>query len=210
MKPTLPLALATSMVCAPALSATTIFTLSDTTDSVFEHDSDGTNSPSPIPLAGSSPIGNGEFAWEDLATDTTPNTAVFSSGTFAASDWGGVGTFTSNTIDITSFSSIDINAQFDGLFNTGTESSNFFYQLDAGPVVDFGVGLEDVTYTDEVVSVTGIPTGAATSLTVGFTFNHNGSSDFFNVDSFTVTGVPEPSAAVLGGFGLLGLLRRRR
>jgi hypothetical protein len=38
----------------------------------------------------------------------------------------------------------------------------------------------------------------------------SGSRDTVAIDNFSITAVPEPAAALLGGFGLLGLLRRRR
>jgi PEP-CTERM motif len=44
---------------------------------------------------------------------------------------------------------------------------------------------------------------------VGITHNNTTSSGV-NFNSFSLTVVPEPSAALLGGLGLLGLLRRRR
>ncbi|OYV06160.1 MAG: PEP-CTERM sorting domain-containing protein, partial [Verrucomicrobiales bacterium VVV1] len=41
-------------------------------------------------------------------------------------------------------------------------------------------------------------------------FNPTGSDDGLAIDDLSITAVPEPSAALLGGLGLLGLLRRRR
>lgn len=41
-------------------------------------------------------------------------------------------------------------------------------------------------------------------------FNPSGADDGLAVDNFSITAVPEPSAALIGGLGLLGLLRRRR
>lgn len=38
----------------------------------------------------------------------------------------------------------------------------------------------------------------------------SGNRDSFAIDNFTITAVPEPAAALLGAFGLLGILRRRR
>jgi hypothetical protein len=37
----------------------------------------------------------------------------------------------------------------------------------------------------------------------------SGSRDFFVIDNFTITAVPEPAAAVLAALGLLGIVRRR-
>lgn len=191
-----------------------LFDLADATASVFEHDSDGTNSPSPIPAAGSQSVGIGTFEWGVLATDTTSNTAEFSSSGFTSSDWGGEGTFTSNVIDVSGWNSVNIEATFSGSFNVSSEFSNFFYQIDANPVQVFGAGAEDVVYSVEPANVLALNVTGASNLVVGFTFNHNGSSDSFDVESYTVTGataVPEASAtfAVLGVFGLVALRRRR-
>jgi len=198
----------TSLLASLTASANAqIFTLADTTDLALSHTSaDLAAAP---PTAGSANVGNGVFSWGSLGSDTTANTAEFSSGVFTSSDWGGDGTFTSNALDVSSLSSVSISASFDGLFNTGTEFSNFFYQLDGGSIVEFGMGLEDITYTAELVTQT-VDVSAANSLVVGFTFNHNGSSDFFDVNSLTV--VPEPSrfALLAGCCGLVSVMLRRR
>lgn len=52
---------------------------------------------------------------------------------------------------------------------------------------------------------------AATSITVtSFAFRQATGIGTMTVDNLTVTHVPEPAAALLGAFGVLGLLRRRR
>ena len=50
------------------------------------------------------------------------------------------------------------------------------------------------------------------TIQIGFDYSHNGSSDSFGVSDLTLNGdaVPEPSTALLGAFGALMLLRRRR
>jgi hypothetical protein len=40
--------------------------------------------------------------------------------------------------------------------------------------------------------------------------NLNPSSQQVKIDNFSLTAVPEPSATLLGGLGILALLRRRR
>jgi hypothetical protein len=194
---------------------TIIFNLADTDDVSLSHSSADTSA-SP-PNAGSLDLGSGTFEWTSLATDSGGNTAEFSSGTFTSSDWGGGANYNSDSIDLTGFTSIDISVQFDGEFNNAPgEFSYFYYSLITGPsstVTNFGVGVENTTYTDETITVSGIDVTGFDQLQVGFEFSHNGSSDFFNVDSFTVSAVPEPSAYALLS-GMLGLtwvmLRRRR
>ncbi len=168
---------------------------------LFEHDSNGTNFPAPIPLAGSSLVGStGVFSWGDLATGTTPNTAEFSGTTFSASDWGGDGTFSSVTIDVSSVNEVTITGTGTSVFNTSPpEFFNFFYTLDGGSPVNFSSG------ANPVVNVTGI-----NDLVVGFAFNHNGSGDNANVTALSVETVPEPSSALLGGLALFAFVRRRR
>lgn len=193
------IALAVTLGLAGAVYGQTIFTLADTDDMNLSHVTGSELTP-----PGNLDLGNGVFTYGALSTDTTANTAAFSSGLFTSSDWGGVGTFTSDAIDVSLLTSINIAAQFDGLFNVNTEFSNFFYQLDANPIVEFGFGVEGTTHSNEVVNVGSIDVSSATNLVVGFTYSHNGASDFFNVDSLAVSAVPEPSAYALLA-GLLGL-----
>jgi hypothetical protein len=47
-------------------------------------------------------------------------------------------------------------------------------------------------------------------LTFGIVGPNDGNTSVFKIDNFSVTAIPEPSAALLGGLGLLALLRRRR
>lgn len=191
-------------VLAGAVNAQ-LFDLVNTDDMNLSH-----TTSAPLTPPGNIALGNGTFTYGTLATDTSGNTAVFSSGAFTSTDWGGQGTFTSTSIDVSSLSKVSIFAQFDGEFNTGSEFSYFFYQLDLDPVVTFGNGAEDVTYTDEVVSISSLDVSAANTLVVGFEFSHNGSGDFFNVDSLTV--VPEPGtfSLIAGMLGFTWVMLRRR
>ena len=126
-------------------------------------------------------------------------------------------TCTSDSIDVSGWLTVDLAGQQDGSFNTGSEFSNFFYQLDGGSAVVFGEGVEDATATNASVGVIGLDVSGATSLIVGFDFRHNGGSDFFNVDSLTATGttgvsaIPETSTALpLAALLNLSAFRRRK
>jgi hypothetical protein len=164
------------------------------------------------PVTGSASVGIGTFSWGILSTDSTVNTAEFSAGLFASSDWGGQGTFTSTSLDVSNSLTADITGVYSGQFNTGTEFSNFFYVLDGGTPQLFGIGVEDANATDVAVSVAGLDVTSANSLVVGFDFSHNGASDSFDVSSFSVnvTAVPEPSCTVISILAVGGCLARRR
>lgn len=75
------------------------------------------------------------------------------------------------------------------------------------------------------ISIPGQPTGIGTSVwrlvsipttfipiasNVSLRWTNTDSTTQFRLDDITLTAVPEPAAALLGVFGLLGLLRRRR
>ena len=188
-----------SLTALGPANASVIYTMNGS--ALFEHDSDGTNSPAPLPSAGSAAVGStGTFAWGNLSTDTTTNTAEFSGTTFSASDWGGDGTFTSTKINVSAFTEATITATGSSTFNnTPTEFFNFFYQMGDGAQVDFSSG------TNPVIDVTGI-----TDLVVGFKFNHDGASDSASVSALSVEAIPEPSNFLLGGLALLSLFVRRR
>lgn len=65
---------------------------------------------------------------------------------------------------------------------------------------------------DRSFSITGLNLADDDFLYFRFGFNDSGSNtrDEWAITSFSVTPVPEPSAALLGGLGLIFLLRRRR
>jgi len=201
---------ATAALFVSSAQAQTLFDISTIDDMSLSHSS-GAPAASP-PIAGSETLNLGVFSWGTLATDGSGNTASFTSGIFESADWGGTGTFTSIAIDVSTFDLIDIAGIYSGSFNTGTESSNFFYNLDGGGEVVFGIGVEDASATNVAAVVSSLDVSGASSLVVGFAFNHNGSSDSFDVGGLTVTVVPEPSAYALlaGMLALVSVMVRRR
>ena len=135
-------------------------------------------------------------------------------------DWGGSGTLTSDTINITSSGTFDFSGSAvtvsDGpAFNVSSEGFEWFYAINGGTEVAFGgvgqgFGGSDVgDGVDLSDSVTDIAVSSGDTLQVGFNFNVNGANDGFEVSSMSVDVIPEPSTALLSSLGLLALLRRR-
>ncbi|MEY8847895.1 lamin tail domain-containing protein [Psychroserpens sp. XS_ASV72] len=162
-------------------------------DADFSNDGDGFpahNSSSP-PAAGPAqvgPFGTAPNAWF-LSYDTTPGTDgsdnIFEviAGELVSDDWGGQGIFTSQVIDVTGISVVDITAT--GV-NVGANDDNFtyFYILDGGSRVETPVSS---TNGDPVnYSVLSLDVSGATSLEVGFEFSENGGGDGYNVSEFLV------------------------
>lgn len=206
--------LAVTAVCAllvniGSTSAEVIFTIADTDDISLSHSTDDFISSPPQP--GSTDLGNGVFTWGDLATDTSGNTAVFASGSFTSTDWGGYGTFGSDVIDVSSFDTVDISGMYSGFFRQSSDFTNFFYILD-GNKVTFGLGVEDATATNVPVGVASLDVSGATDLVVGFEFSMNNGDVYFDVPSLVVTGtpIPDPASFALLGLGALCIAARRR
>ena len=120
---------------------------------------------------------------------------------------GGTGTFDNNWIDggtntatlILSINSITNNQ---ALSHASASGNNHFWN-NSPDSVNLLSGLSNGTYT--------------LSVSVNYTFNQwNGSQTIVNTSanngpaSATFTVIPEPSAALLGGLGVMALLRRRR
>jgi len=108
-----------------------------------------------------------------------------------------------------------------------SNSFNFSYSTNGTDFITTGLVDELFNYTSTAAAVTSAPlnligTPSATiTPTVenggnlfirwsGSDVSGSGSRDEFALDNISVTAVPEPSAALLGGLGLLALLRRRR
>ena len=187
-----------------------LFQLSDIADVTFQHDSNGVNDPFPIPSGSDVNVGGSSvFSWGSLDTDTTPNTAIFSSGTFEAIDWGGDGQFRTD-IDVSGVDEVRIDVQYDAVFGASEESSQFFYNPDFSGFTSFGNQSGATSLSNETISLSVDVTGVST-LRVGFEFNFNGGSDSFGVDQLDVTAIPEPSTyAALAGLMACAVILIRR
>lgn len=92
---------------------------------------------------------------------------------------------------------------FDTAVRSGVSSASITVKVDGATIdtIDQTVG---ETYVTKSYSFTAADSSATLAFEYGNTVNTNG----FMLDNVNV--VPEPSAALLGGLGLLALLRRRR
>jgi PEP-CTERM motif len=137
---------------------------------------------------------------------------------------GGTITFNLNTSVNTLGYSIDNISVFSGWSNVGREGINVqvFYATVAAPASFVSLGsytagfgwasdgiYKSVAYTDNA-SPFYLAEGVKS---IRFDFSggqENGGSGYKELDVTGIATVPEPSAALLGGLGMLGLLRRRR
>lgn len=154
-------------------------------------------------VAGLGPGGDGSFAFDAVTDDAL----------FLNSD-GSTGTLT--------FGGLDDGSTYDLYFYGArvTTSSRFTTYAVGGSSVELqtsGSGIAsnstDNWNDDTVVGLTGISPSSG-QIVVNVTANSasggGGSDTFGYVNAMRITQVPEPSAALLGGLGVLGLLGRRR
>ncbi|WP_179004909.1 Calx-beta domain-containing protein [Winogradskyella forsetii] len=162
-------------------------------DADFSNDGDGfpahtTSSPPASAPASAGPFGTAPNSWSlsynsTLSTDGTDNIFEVVSGELLADDWGGQGIFTSQIIDVSDTSTIDISAtgiNIDANENTFT----YFYILDGGSRVETPIFSSDgdpVNY-----SIIGLDVSGATNLEVGFEFSENGGGQGYSVSEFMV------------------------
>ncbi|MEN8900502.1 MAG: hypothetical protein ABF247_04305, partial [Nonlabens sp.] len=118
-------------------------------------------------------------------TDTSANSFKVVSGELQSDDWGGQGIFTSQSIDLSSISSISISAI--GV-NSGANDNDFtyFYILDNGSRVETVIG---ATSNGDAVnySVSNLDVSGNSLLVVGFEFSENGGGDGYDISQFKVT-----------------------
>ncbi|MTE26531.1 T9SS type A sorting domain-containing protein [Winogradskyella ouciana] len=175
-------------------------------DADFSNDGDGfpahtTSSPPAAGPASAGPFGLAPNAWtlsyvNTPATDGTSNTFEVVGGELQSDDWGGQGIFTSQAIDVSGTSTVDISAT--GV-NSGANDGDFtyFYILDGGTRVETSIG---VTSNGNPVnySIVGLDVSGASTLEVGFEFSENGSGNGYDISQFTVTSVGGGSNPTIG------------
>lgn len=176
--------------CAAVFSnaQTTVYDadFSNAGDGFADHSSSAPPVPGPVSVG---PFGVSPNSWE-LSYTITPNTDGSANsfkvvaGELQSDDWGGQGIFTSQNIDVSAISSVNISAI--GV-NSGANDDDFtyFYILDGGSRVETSVGASNngdaVNY-----SVLGLDVSSASTLVVGFEFSENGGGDGYDISEFTV------------------------
>lgn len=88
--------------------------------------------------------------------------------------------------------------------NTVTNGSNWTFDSVTGTITTGDVPYSSTAYDFTGAGLANITSG--TSITIGFAGGNGGTG----LESFTVSVIPESSALLLGSFGILLLLRRRR
>ena len=88
-------------------------------------------------------------------------------------DWGGQGIFESITIDVSTFSNVNISA-LSQVTGANDDDFKYFYILDGGSRVE--TVITDFS-SDLIYSVSSLDVSGATSLVVGFEFFENGGGD---------------------------------
>ncbi|MGE9270435.1 MAG: PEP-CTERM sorting domain-containing protein [Verrucomicrobiales bacterium] len=152
-------------------------------------------------------------------TDYDGTVGAFTEGSqgYQISDPDGLMVITSQSIDISGVASVYL--YFDYFIgSTGYETDDLFYArytIDGNPAIDIvstaGSDIDDLAIEGEWIgSLTNLGTGS--SLVIEFGFDSNAAPEAVYLDNIIVADepVPEPSVALLGCFGLLGILRRRR
>ena len=173
--------------CSPGGSLTTLY------DADFSNDGDGfpdhtTSNPPASAPASVGPFGTSPNSWElsytsEPNTDSTPNSFKVVGGVLKSDDWGGQGIFESQSIDVSTISSINITATS---INSGANDDDFkyFYILDGGSRVE----TSDVS-SNPIYSITNLDVSSNSTLVVGFEFSENGSGDGYETSEFKVEGL---------------------
>lgn len=169
-----------------------------------------THTTSSPPVAGPQSVSGPNYSFGYAVapqTDTTSNFMITSGGQFSTRDFGGEAFLRSSSIDVSGLSLVDITGNGvtvgTAVFNSTEEDFNWFYSLDGGIDVAFGLTSSDGSL-DAIFSSLDV-TGSS-ALTVGFRYNINGAGDGFDVTSLNVSAVPEPKFVapfVLAIFSLL-------
>lgn len=156
---------------------------------------------------------------EDNAANSGVDTAILSTNNFATLGWASTNIWVGDSTYVNTGA-----GDYDGNFPIDQNNSQIAI-LDSGSSIVFGpAGEGAVGYTGSGVSATEIcklEADPSPLITLNSKYNDGSTSTFGAPNQWTDVGVgktqsfsafivPEPSAALLGSVGLLGLLRRRR
>ena len=105
-----------------------------------------------------------------------------------------------------------------GLKNRGVNQFDLFYSTDGGTnytawTQNLNLAISPNTAAADLISAQSFAFGVSgvTNVRIEIDSAHSGlANDYVGLSEVKFTAVPEPAAALLGGLGLLGLLRRRR
>lgn len=186
---------------APSALAVIIYNADYATDGDGFPDHSSSNPPLGAPQsvnggAATSPEGRWALSYTSTpSTDSSGNIFKVRSGAIETTDWGGTASFESFTIDVSGYDTVDISAVGETLGasvqNGTSEFFEYFYSIDGGSNVTTDIPLSgDSAGTPVNYSVLGLDVSAASTLTVGFRFDCNGSGDGYSISSFTVDGTP--------------------
>lgn len=135
-------------------------------------------------------------AWMLFRGNNTPNANASQNGTGTLGGSGTTDPLNWSTLN-NNGGTIDLRILLDTTGGTGNWTATWFAKNST-----------DLTYTTVRSTAAVLQSSEANYNSVGFAFSTNATDG--TLASFSLTQVPEPSAALLGGMGLLALLRRRR
>ncbi|MFV0248409.1 MAG: T9SS type A sorting domain-containing protein [Tenacibaculum sp.] len=162
----------------------------------FSNEGDGfpdhtSSSPPADPPAKAGPFGTVPNQWflsyeEAPVSDTTANFFKVKDGALVSNDWGGQGIFTSQVIDISNISTINIKAKGVNAGANDKEGFTYFYILDGGEKVETDLGKTSngspVDYT-----INNLDVSKNNQIEVGFEFSENGNNQGYIISSYTLT-----------------------
>ncbi len=155
-----------------------------------------------------------DFSITNMTGDNAGEAAAASTDAWISNDSGGTGRITDGDTVIDgsgdrayatlTFTGLDKLLKYNVTATTGTANFGGIWQEVnnvSNTVNSFGTG---------TAAFTNLSTDASGTISFYYIRRSNDDGDHVSVNDISITAIPEPSAALLGGVGLLFLLRRRR
>lgn len=155
---------------------------------------------------------NWTLAFGSVQSDSTLNEFITQGNVMRVQDWGGLGTVTSDVINIAESGLVDIAGKAIALgFSIASENITWFYQINALPKITFEISGPISLGTPADNTFSSIAVSGGDELLVGFSVNVNGAGEGVEISALDVdfTAIPQP-AALAAGLPLLGLLTMTR